>query len=351
MRPVLVKAPTARPIEPADVIARAEVLSGASVVAIGALIDAATGQLSGWHGTLGRCLVDQTWSVELEPDQRGYYRLPFPDVSQLLAVKDEGGGDLAARVRLRSDALGWYVALLDGVGADALTIQFVAGFGGPVKRALNMKGYSFIDVSLSGSNIGNQFAGYDAGPSALRRVFRQYCDGVITNHAGNDRRSGITFENVGAAPGSLNDASGNGLRVLTSWHNSDLRATLRGPKRIVRTTLLPATTSTDGYATTANQTGKNDDAVWVSDYATSANGDQFKLADLNMRRGAYAALPYGGAGECDAGWDMYAASGHTADGKFAPNSTNDGTHQFVANIVAAANDLAPRLPALLGFAA
>ncbi|WP_062220469.1 hypothetical protein [Aureimonas sp. D3] len=222
---------------------------------------------------------------------------------------------------------------------------------GPVKRALNMKGYSFIDVSLSGSNIGNQFAGYDAGPSALRRVFRQYCDGVITNHAGNDRRSGITFENVGAAPGSLNDASGNGLRVLTSWHNSDLRATLRGPKRIVRTTLLPATTSTDGYATTANQTGKNDDAVWVSDYATSANGDQFKLADLNMRRGAYATLPYGGAGECDAGWDMYAASGHTADGKFAPLSTNDGTHQFVANIVAAANDLAPRLPALLGFAA
>ena len=131
MRPVLVKAPTARPIEPADVIARAEVLSGASVVAIGALIDAATGQLSGWHGTLGRCLVDQAWSVELEPDQRGYYRLPFPDVSQLLAVKDEGGGDLAARFRLRSDALGWYVEPLDGVGTDALTIQFVAGFGGP----------------------------------------------------------------------------------------------------------------------------------------------------------------------------------------------------------------------------
>ena len=86
--------------------------------------------------------------------------------------------------------------------------------------------------------------------------------------------------------------------------------------RIVRCTLAPQTNTTDAYATSANQTAENDDFTWASDYATGTNGDQFKLGDLIMRRGLYASLAYGGVGECDAGFDFYAALGGTADGKW-----------------------------------
>ena len=82
---------------------------------------------------------------------------------------------------------------------------------------------------------------------------------------------------------------------------------------------------------------------------TGASGDQFKLADLIMRRGAFASLAYGGAGECDAGYDLYAALGGTADGKWPAGATSDGTHPAEALHVAAAADLGPRLPELLGF--
>jgi hypothetical protein len=117
----------------------------------------------------------------------------------------------------------------------------------------------------------------------------------------------------------------------------------------VRCTLAPATNSTDGWATVAGQTGKNDDAVWAADYATGAGGDQFKLNDLIMRRGAFAGLAYGGAAECDAGYDLYAAFGGTADGRWPAGGTSDGTHPSEALQVAAAADLAPRLAGLLEF--
>ena len=68
-----------------------------------------------------------------------------------------------------------------------------------------------------------------------------------------------------------------------------------------------------------------------------------------MRRGAFAGLAYGGAAECDAGYDLYAALGGTVDGRWPAGGTSDGTHPSEALQIAAAADLAPRLPALLGF--
>ena len=67
-------------------------------------------------------------------------------------------------------------------------------------------------------------------------------------------------------------------------------------------------------------------------------GDQFKLNDLIMRRGAYAGLAYGAAGEPDAGFDLYAAVGGTADGKWPAGGTGDGTHPSEARQAAAAAD-------------
>ena len=68
-----------------------------------------------------------------------------------------------------------------------------------------------------------------------------------------------------------------------------------------------------------------------------------------MRRGAFAGIAYGGPGQPDAGFDLYAALGGTADGKWPAGATADGTHPGEALQIAAAGVLAPLLPSLLGF--
>ena len=68
-----------------------------------------------------------------------------------------------------------------------------------------------------------------------------------------------------------------------------------------------------------------------------------------MRRGPYAGLAYGGVGECDAGFDLYAALGGTADGKWPAGGhrRRDAPERSPTNLAAA--DLGLRLPALLRF--
>jgi hypothetical protein len=235
-----------------------------------------------------------------------------------------------------------------GTGHNSSDVGDAWGVKCFVKRALNAAGYAFVDVSVSGTNVGNFMAGY--GRDGLRAALLGYGDAVITDHLHNDRKSGTGFESTGgwseASPAAWNNT---GLRVRYAWHNGWLRARLRPGARIVRCTLAPATNSSDGWATVVGQTGKNDDAAWAADYATGASGDQFKLNDLIMRRGAWAGLAYGGPGECDAGYDLYAALGGTIDGRWPAGATADGTHPSEALQIAAAADFAGRLPELLGF--
>ena len=235
-----------------------------------------------------------------------------------------------------------------GTGHNSSDVGDALGVKCFVKRALNAAGYAFIDVSVSGTNVGNYMAGF--GRNGLRAALLGYGDAVITDHLHNDRKSGIGFEATGGwTEANLAPWNNSGLRVRYAWHNAWLRSKLKPDARIVRCTLAPATTSTDGWATVAGQTGKNDDATWAADYATGTVGDQFKLNDLIMRRGAFAALAYGDADECDAGYDLYAALGGTIDGRWPAGTTADGTHPSETLQTAAAADLAPRLPALLGF--
>ena len=170
-----------------------------------------------------------------------------------------------------------------------------------MKRALNAAGYAFVDVSVSGTNVGNFMAGY--GKDGLRAALLGYGSAVITDHLHNDRKSGTAFEAAGgwteAIPAAWNNT---GLRVRYGWHNAWLRSKLKPGARVVRCTLAPATNSSDGWATVAGQTGKNDDATWAADYATGSSGDQFKLNDLIMRaRRVRPGLAYGGPAECEGG--------------------------------------------------
>lgn len=234
-----------------------------------------------------------------------------------------------------------------GGGSSGSDVGDAFGVKNFAKRALNSLGYSFIDVSVPGTNVGNLMGGYDR--NGLRASLMRYGSALITDHLHNDRRSGVTFE----ATASFTEATkatwdSTDLRTRYEWHNRFLRSKLKKGARIIRCTLIPKTTSTDAWATTANQTGSGDDSVWAADYATAVNGDQFKLNDLIMRRGLYTSIG-NDKKYPDAGYDLYAAIGGTADGKFPASGSTDGTHTTQTLQIAAAADLAPRLPALLGF--
>ena len=173
-------------------------------------------------------------------------------------------GDMSSTSSWRDEVVGLIPALrafawsLSHNGSDAGDALGVKCF---VKRALNAMGYAFIDVSVSGTNVGNLMAGY--GRNGLRAALMAYGSAVITDHLHNDRKSGTGFEATGgwseAAPASWNST---GLRVRCAWHNAWLRSKLKPGARVVRCTLAPATNSSDAWATVAGQTGKNDDAAF-----------------------------------------------------------------------------------------
>ncbi len=235
-----------------------------------------------------------------------------------------------------------------GTGANGTDAGDAFGVKNFAKRALNAMGYAFIDVSVAGTNVGNFMAGY--GRNGVRAGLMQYGAAVITDHLHNDRRSTVAFAaTAGWSEANRAPWNSTGLRTRYQWHNDWLRTKLATGARIVRCTLAPYTVSTDAWATTAGQTGRNDDAVWVADYATATSGDAFKLNDTIMRRGAFAGAAYGSAGQPDAGFDLYAAVGGTADGKWPAGGTTDGTHPSESRQTAAAAVLAPLLPGLLGF--
>lgn len=235
-----------------------------------------------------------------------------------------------------------------GTGANGTDAGDVFGVKNFAKRALNAAGHAFIDVSVPGTNVGNLMAGY--GRDGLRAELMRYGSAAITDLLHNDRRSTVAFAaTAGWSEANRAPWNATGLRTRYAWHNDWLRTKLAPGARIVRCTLVPYTSSTDGWTTEAGQTGRNDDAAWVADYATAASGDQFKLNDLVMRRGAYAGVAYGGAGEPDAGFDLYAAVGGTADGRWPAGGTTDGTHPSETLQAAAAAVLVPLLPGLLGF--
>lgn len=92
-RPRLVTAPAATPISLAEAKAHLRVDYDDEDTLISALIDAATAHLDGWHGILGRCLIDQTWAESLSGFPRRVINLPFVDASDVVVsyYPAEGG--------------------------------------------------------------------------------------------------------------------------------------------------------------------------------------------------------------------------------------------------------------------
>lgn len=107
---------------------------------LGGYIAAAVDYLDGRHGVLGRCLIDQTWSVQFAnwaPD----FALPFPDcksvaitysdaaeVEQTVAVADYEELQEAGRT-VTQFAKGFGRPGLSDSKAFPITVEFTAGYG------------------------------------------------------------------------------------------------------------------------------------------------------------------------------------------------------------------------------
>jgi uncharacterized phiE125 gp8 family phage protein len=107
---------------------------------LSALTQAATDFLDGWAGILGRCLISQTWRVDVY-DWVGDIRMPFPDV-QSVTVKyfdaDNAEQTVSSSLyELLEDHRGSFVRFLDAFTepaiyddrSDAIQITLVAGYG------------------------------------------------------------------------------------------------------------------------------------------------------------------------------------------------------------------------------
>lgn len=149
-RPVLVTAPAADPVTLEEVKAHLRVIewdeSGAALpneddALITGLIKAAVTHLDGWTGTLGRCLVDQTWRQDSDTFTQ-CMRLPLGPVSEIVTVKYRNAEGQIATVAAENYALEtsaggqsylWFRSSYSRPSnlydRAAVQVEFIAGYG------------------------------------------------------------------------------------------------------------------------------------------------------------------------------------------------------------------------------
>lgn len=81
--PVLVTAPAEPVVSTAEAKEQCRVTHSDDNDFLDGLVAAATSLLDGWAGTLGRCLVTQTWRID-RAEWSGAIRLPFPSCSNVV---------------------------------------------------------------------------------------------------------------------------------------------------------------------------------------------------------------------------------------------------------------------------
>ncbi|MGE0845834.1 MAG: hypothetical protein AB7L41_06160 [Flavobacteriaceae bacterium] len=158
LRPVLTVAPAEPAVSMDEIKTYLAIEHGDDDAMLAALRDAAVAHYDGWTGVLGRCLVTQTWRVDLcDWPGSGCIRLPFPDVTAAtVSYFDEANVEQTVSssfYELLEDARGAFVRFLNeftspGVyddRSDAVRVTLVAGYGDaaevpePVKLAIKMR--------------------------------------------------------------------------------------------------------------------------------------------------------------------------------------------------------------------
>jgi len=201
------------------------------------------------------------------------------------------------------------------------------------RRALSLAGYCSVNVAINGANAANPFT-YDG--FNVRSWLLGICQAVIHNIGNNDR--GLSWATFQPYWRSYNN------RMRAACNNG------AGSGRVVAIDWPPQATSTDLWATTANQSANQ-----------GPGSMQYDTFNPFIQAGVFNV----GAGDCDAGYsmnkaiyDLAAANGATdidaLKVKWPANGASyawaaDLTHPTSLPHAYVAADLAPKLPALLGF--
>lgn len=141
LSPILVTPPGVKPISLAEAKAHCHVDHADEDPLIDKLIDASTAHLDGWRGILGRCIVNQTWKLNLEGFCDDEILLPLGDHVSITSVKYRDSANTQQTLSTAyysgfQSERGPVVVLNTGYSwpttydrEDAVEITWVAGFG------------------------------------------------------------------------------------------------------------------------------------------------------------------------------------------------------------------------------
>ncbi|MFI0843969.1 hypothetical protein [Mesorhizobium sp. IMUNJ 23232] len=127
--------PAEEPVTLAEVKAALAIIGDADDDFLSSLIRSVTGAFDGPDGRLGRCLINQTWRLNLTGFPAGPVRLPMPPTVLVYTVAyvDSAGDDHTADFKFvgAESPDGGYVSPLTSwpSGATDVAIEFLAGFG------------------------------------------------------------------------------------------------------------------------------------------------------------------------------------------------------------------------------
>ena len=116
MTPYLVTPPASLPVTLSEMKAHLRVVHADDDADIAAKQAGAVAILDGWGGLLGRCIMPQTWAVDVTGP--GPHLLPFPDASDVTAAAD---GD-ALGVTVTRQGAGLCVSVIGAENGQAVTI-------------------------------------------------------------------------------------------------------------------------------------------------------------------------------------------------------------------------------------
>ncbi len=211
-----------------------------------------------------------------------------------------------------------------------------------LRRALNAAQLPAVCTAISGDKASAFYASIAAGNGghAQRELSMRFASAVISEMGHNDR--GLPWSG-GAAPAYF--------QPLYRWYWSRLRsACLGGAGRIVQSDFMPKTSSTDSWATSANQTNSVSGSTQYSNLNPLIQGGTFDVASGDPDAGfsANTAL-YTWASANGLDVDATPHRKWPGTGTASPGATTfDGTHPHGPAHAGIAAILAPQLSTLLG---
>lgn len=118
MVPYLVTGPDETPVSLEEVKAHLRVLHNDEDADITSKLAGAVAALDAWGGLLGRCIMPQTWAIDVTGP--GPHRLPFPEATDIVATGTSG----VLEATFTRGAAGPCVTVADAVVDEELVIEF-----------------------------------------------------------------------------------------------------------------------------------------------------------------------------------------------------------------------------------